>query len=74
MNMDQTIINVTRLNFTKEFLQSPTDTWQVTLNGDADDNYKGTIIKHIKPERVWVLTGERDSVGGGYLGLYQANE
>lgn len=75
MDMDKTIINVDRLNFTESFLDNPPNAlWEVTRKGNADNNFEGTIVKHTKPERIWVLTGERDLVGGGYLGLHQPNE
>ena len=71
MNIDKTIQDVKRTMFTPSFLDSPPPGWTVEKHGTAEDDYAGTKVMLEKPSRTWVLTGERDSIGGGYEGVQE---
>lgn len=67
MNLNKTIQDVPRTMFTAGFLASPPAGWTVEdFDPDAPEGAK-VILEN--PKRTWVLTGERDPIGGGYEGV-----
>lgn len=74
-----------RVAFTHEFLCAPSDKWEVefrppegckarpvecVLRECVPACLKGTIVRSLAHQRVWVLTGEYDVMGNGYWAVW----